>query len=163
MILTLCIEAFTPHIEDVLLGYDLPFPSQFPDFQLQIEGLVCLVLVPWDHMVRTSYPIALANCQLDPSWGIPTLHNLIEHAMASHRDNYMNQFIDLFIGALHVEDHGYLTDVFSRTAPFTNSPLKKLASAGACFFDHVYSQLAVMLQIQTTTKKALVEANDTFL
>ena len=74
----------------------------------------------------------------------------------------MNQFIDFLIGALYVEDHSYLTDVFSGTAPFTNNPLKKLASAGAYFFDHVYSQLAVMLKIQTTTKQTLVAANDAF-
>ena len=57
----------------ILMGYHLPFPTQFPDLQLQIEDLVCLVLVPWGHIVRTSYSIALANCQLDPSWGVPTL------------------------------------------------------------------------------------------
>ena len=68
--------------------------------------------------------------------------------------------MDLFIGALHIGDHSYLTDVFSGTAPFTNNPLKKLASAGACFFDHVYSQLAVILKIQTATKQNLVAGND---
>ena len=61
MILTLCIEAFTPHIEDLIQGYHLPLPSQFPDLQLQIEDLVCLVLAPWGHIVSTSYPIALAS------------------------------------------------------------------------------------------------------
>ena len=67
MILTLCIEAFTTHIEDALVGCHLPLPTQFPDLQLQIEDLVCLVLVPWDHIVRTSCSIALVSCQLDPS------------------------------------------------------------------------------------------------
>ena len=48
----------------------------------------------------------------------------------------------------------------SGAAPFTNNPLKKLASAAAYFFDHVDSQLAVMLKLQTTTKQTLVAAND---
>ena len=74
----------------------------------------------------------------------------------------MNQFIDFFVGALHVEDHSYLIDVFSGTAPYTNSPLKKLAAAGAYFFDHVYSQVAVLLKIQTTTKQTLVAATNAF-
>ena len=89
MTLMLCIVVFTPHIEDAIQGYHLPLPSQFPDLQLQNEDLVCFALVPWIHIVRTSYSIALANCQLDPSWGLPTLHNLIEHAMPSHEDNYI--------------------------------------------------------------------------
>ena len=141
MILTLCIEAFTPYIEDVLISYRLPLPTQFPDLQLQIEDLVCLVLVSWDRIVRTSYPIALVNCQLNPKWGVPTLH-------------------DFFIGALHVEDHSYLLDVFSGTPPYTDNPLKKLAAAGAYLFDH--SQVAVLLKIQTTTKQTLVAANNAF-
>ena len=155
MILTLCIEAFTPHIEDVLWGYHLLLPGQIPDLQLQIENLVFLALVPWDHLVRTSYSAALANCQIDPSWGvptllkfIPTLLKFIEHAMPSHDDNCMNQFIDLFVGVLHLDEKSYLIDVFSGTAPFTNNSLRKLASAGAYFFDHVYSQVAVLMKTQ---------------
>ena len=46
MILTLCLEAFAPHIEDVLLEYRLPLPGKIPELQLQVENLVCLVLVP---------------------------------------------------------------------------------------------------------------------
>ena len=93
MILTLCIEAFTPHIEDVIQSYHLLLPPQFPDLQLQTEDPVCSVLVPWDHILRTSYSIALASCGLDPSWGVPTLHNLIEHAMPSQTTIYINPLI----------------------------------------------------------------------
>ena len=82
--------------------------------------------------------------------------------MPSHEVNYMNHSIDFFIGALHVEDHSYLIDVFSGTPPYTNNPLKQLAPAGAYFFDHVYSQVAVLLKIQTTTKQTLVAANNAF-
>ena len=156
MILSLCIEAFTPHIEQVIQDYHLPLSSEIPDPD---ADLVCLVLVPWDHMVRTSYSIALARCHLDPSWRVPTLHNLIEHALPSQHDNYMHQLIDLLTGALHMDGHSYLIDEFSGTTPFTNNPLKKLASAGACFFDHVSFQMAVMLKIQTTTNQNLVAAN----
>ena len=72
----------------------------------------------------------------------------------------MEQFIELFVGALHLEDKSYLLDVFSGTAPYTNNALKKLAGAGAYCFDHVYTQVAVLLKIQTTTKQSLVAAND---
>ena len=34
---------------------------------------------------------SLANCHLDPRWGVPTLHNLIQHAMPSETENYMHQ------------------------------------------------------------------------
>ena len=61
-----------------------------------------------------------------------------------------------------MDEHHYLLEVFSGSAPYPNSPLKKLASAGASFFDHVYTQLAVMLKIQTTTNQNLVAANDAF-
>ena len=74
----------------------------------------------------------------------------------------MHQFIELFVGALHLDEKSYLLDVFSGTAPFTKDSLKKLAAAGAYFFDHVYSQVAVLPKIQTTTKQNLVAANDAF-
>ena len=49
---------------------------------------------------------------------------LIEHAMPSLYDNYMTQFIEFFVGALHLEDKSYLLDVFSGTAPKTNNAKK---------------------------------------
>ena len=48
-------------------------------------------------------------------------------------------------------------------APFTNAPLKRLAAAGSSFFDHIYAQLATLLQIQTITKQNLVAPNDAFV
>ena len=45
---------------------------------------------------------------------------LIEHAMPSHEDNYMNQFMELFVEALHLEDKSYLLDV-----PLTPTMLSK--------------------------------------
>ena len=72
-----------------------------------------------------------------------------------------------------INDSPLFTDVFGGLAPFTNAPLKRLASAGSSFFDHIYAQLATLLhiyaqlatllQIQTITKQNLVAPNDAFV
>ena len=122
MILTLCLEAFAPLIEDLVLEYHLPLPGKVLGLQLQTENLVCLILVPWDHLVRTGFSTALSYSEIDPQWGVPTLMKLIEHATPSHGVNYMDQFTELFAGALHLEDKSYLVDVFSGSAPYTTLP-----------------------------------------
>ena len=72
--------------------------------------------------------------------------------MPSHEDNYMNQFIEFFVRALHLDGKSYLLDIFSGTVPYTNDSLKKLVAAGIYFFDHIYSQAAILLKIQIIIK-----------
>ena len=73
---------------------------------------------------------------------------------------YLQQFVDNLVEIVH--KHPVTIDIFGGLPPFTNAPLKKLASAGSYFFDQVYAQLASLLQVQTTTKQNLVAPNDAF-
>ena len=45
-------------------------------------------------------------------------------------------------------------------APFTNEDLKKLASAGSCFFDTLYYQVSAMYRLQTTKNQHLPAPNN---
>ena len=54
-----------------------------------------------------------------------------------------------------IHSHKHLVDVFAGHPPFTNAPLKKLASAGSYYFDHVYAQIG--------TRQNLVVANDSLV
>ena len=112
-------------------------------------------------MIRTSYNLALDYFRITPAWDIPAFEAPLTSLLPSHEQTYLQQFIDILTRVIN--DSQLFTDVFGGLAPFTNAPLKKLASAGSSFFDHVYAQLATVLQIQTTTKQNLVAPNDAFV
>ena len=119
-------------MEQLIYDYHLPQPTEVPDLNMKVSDLVCLVLVPWDHLVRTSCHLALRNCELDPRWGVPTFHNFMAHALPLGTENYMTQFIQFFAGAIHMDEHHYLLDVFQAlphtpTALSRNWPLQVLA------------------------------------
>ena len=158
--LTLIEEALLPLSESVIQDYNLPSPKSIPSLQLSYKDLT-LVWVPWDHMVRTSHFMALDYFQITPVWDIPAIESLLNNLLPAQDQPYLQQFTDNFVEILH---HTPLfTDIFGGLAPFTNAPLKKLASAGSSFFDQVYAHLASLLQIQTTTKQNLVAPNDAFV
>ena len=158
MMLTICNEAFTPVIEDVITEYGLPLPSEVPSLQLTTPDVLGLVLLPWDHMVRTSYSLALQQFQITPKWELSALEALLQDLLPSEDQCYLDQFAQVLVEVTH--GHKHLLDVLSGQAPFTNAPLKKLASAGSYYFDHVYAQIGSLLKVQTTTKQNLVAAND---
>ena len=158
MMLTICNEAFTPVIEDVITEYGLPLPSEVPSLQLTTPDVLGLVLLPWDHMVRTSYSLALQQFQITPKWELSALEALLQDLLPLEDQCYLYQFAQVLVEVTH--GHKHLLDVLSGQAPFTNAPLKKLASAGSYYFDHVYAQIGSLLKVQTTTKQNLVAAND---
>ena len=158
MLLTICNEAFAPVIENVITEYGLPLPSEVPSLQLTTRDVLGLVLLPWDHMVRTSYSLALQQFQITPKWELPALEALLNTLLPSEEQCYLEQFAQVLVEVTH--GHKHLLDVLSGQAPFTNAPLKKLASAGSYYFDHVYAQIGSLLKVQTTTKQNLVAAND---
>ena len=154
-------EVLLPLSESVIQDYNLPSPQTIPSLQLSYKDLTTLVWVPWDHMVRTSYFMALDYFQITPVWDIPAIESLLNNLLPSQDQPYLQQFTDNFVEILHYTP--LFTDIFGGLAPFTNAPLKKFASAGYSFFDQVYAQLASLLKIQTTTKQKLVAPNDAFV
>ena len=147
MLLTICNEAFAPVIENVITEYGLPLPSEVPSLQLTTPDVLGLVLLPWDHMVRTSYSLALQQFQITPKWELPALEALLNTLLPSEEQCYLEQFAQVLVEVTH--GHKHLLDVLSGQAPFTNAPLKKLASAGS----YVYAQIGSLLKVQTTTKQ----------
>ena len=105
--------------------------------------------------------MALDYFQITPVWDIPAIESLLNNLLPSQDQPYLQQFVDNFVEILHYTP--LFTDIFAGLAPFTNAPLKKLASPGSSFFDQVYAQLASLLKIHTTTKQNLVAPNDAFV
>ena len=149
-----------PVAQNVIDEYSLPSPSTVDNLNLTIKDLTTLVWLPWDHMVRTSYSLALEHYQIPLIWDIPSIDSLLNKFLPGMDQPYLQQFVDNLVEIVH--KHSLAIDVFGGLAPFTNAPLKKLASAGSYCFDQVYAQLASLLQVQTTTKQNLVAPNDAF-
>ena len=146
-------------VETVISEYNLPRPSSIPFLNRTYKDFTTLVWLPWDHMVRTSYSMALEYFRITPVWDIPEA--LLNNLLPSQDQTYFQQFTDMLTEVIN--DPPLFTDVFGGLAPFTNAPLQRLASAGSSFFDHIYAQLATILQIQTTAKQNLVAPNDAFV
>ena len=158
--LSLMEEALTPVAQNAVDEYSLPSPSSVANLDLTIKDLTALVWLPWDHMVRTSYSLALEHYQIPLVWDIPSIDSLLNKFLPGMEQPYLQQFVDNLVEIVH--KHPVTIDIFGGLPPFTNAPLKKLASAGSYFFDQVYAQLASLLQVQTTTKQNLVAPNDAF-
>ena len=158
--LSLMEEALTPVAQNVVDEYSLPSPSSVANLDLTIKDLTTLVWLPWDHMVRTSYSLALEHYQIPLVWDIPSIDSLLNKFLPGMEQPFLQQFVDNLVEIVH--KHPVTIDIFGGLPPFTNAPLKKLASAGSYFFDQVYAQLASLLQVQTTTKQNLVAPNDAF-
>ena len=161
MLLTICNEAFHPVIENVIMDYGVPLPNEVPSLDLKTQDVLGLVLLPWDHMVRTSFSIALQTFQITPKWDVSSIETLLTNLLPSEEQCYLDQFAHVLVEG--VREHQHLLDVFAGSAPFTNAPLKKLASAGSCYFDHVYTQIATLLKVQTATEQNLVAANNSLV
>ena len=158
MLLTICTEAFHPVIENAILEYGLPLPKEVPSLDLKTPDVLGLVLLPWDDMVRTTFSMALQIFQITPKWGHTSIEILLTSLLPSEDQCYLDQFAHILVEVVH--GHQHLLDVFAGHAPFTNAPLKKLASAGSF---HVYTQIGTLLKAQTTTKKSRVAANDSLV
>ena len=161
MLLTICNEAFHPVIENAILAYGLPLPREVPSLDLKTPDVLGVVLLAWDHMVRTSFSMALQTFQIIPKWDPTSIEALPTNLLPSEDQCYLDQFAHILVEVVH--SHQHLLDVFAGHAPFTNAPLKKLASAGSYYFDHVYTQIGTLLKAQTTTKQNLVAANDSLV
>ena len=120
--LTLIEEALLPLVESVTLDYNLPTPNTVSSLQLTCKDLTTLVWLPWDHMVRTSYFMALDYYQLTPVWDIPAIEALLNNLLPAQDQTYLQQFADNFVEILHYAP--LFTDIFGGLAPFTNAPLK---------------------------------------
>ena len=102
--------------------------------------------------------MALQTFQITPKWDPISIEFLLTILLPSQDQCYLDQFAHSLVEVVH--SHQHLLDVFAGQAQFTNAPLKKLASAGSYYFDHVYTQSGTLLKVQTTTKQNLVATND---
>ena len=158
---TICHEAFLPFVETVVSDYNLPLPDSIPSLKLSLTDLLALVWIPWDHMIRTSFSLALDCFQIQPTWDMPAFESLLTSLLPSPEHFCLQHFADIFSEVIH--ELQLLLDVFAGLAPFTNATLKKLASAGSYYFDRIYAQLATIFNIQTTTKQNLPAPNHVFV
>ena len=144
MLLTICNEAFQPVIENAIMEYGLPLPNEVPSLDLKTQDVLGLVLLPWDHMVRTSFSMALETFHITPKWDPISIESVLTNLLPSQDQCYLDQFAYSLVEIVH--SHQHLLDLFAGQAPFTNAPLKKLASAGSYYFDHVYTQIGTLLK-----------------
>ena len=105
MMLTICNEAFTPVIEDVITEYGLPLPSEVPSLQLTTPDVLGLVLLFWDHMVRTSYSLALQQFQITPKWELSALEALLQDLLPLEDQCYLDQFAQVLVEVTHGHKH----------------------------------------------------------
>ena len=159
MLLTVCNEAFHPGIENAILEYGLPLPNEVPSFDLKTPDVRGLVLLPWDHMVRTSFAVALQTFQITPKWDPTCIEALLTNLLPSEDQCYLDQFAYILVEVVH--SHQHLVDVFAGHPPIHQCSFKASASRVLLhYFDHVYAQIGTLLKVQTTTKQNLVAAND---
>ena len=100
--------------------------------ELIYKDLIILVWLPWDHMIRINYFIVLDYFQIIYIWDIPTIISLLNKLLPIQDQTCLQQFTDNFAEILYYIL--FFTDIFGDLAPFTNAPLKKLASGRLILF-----------------------------
>ena len=100
-LLTIMEEVLLPLVENVILEYNLPTPNTVSSLQLTCKDLTTLVWLPWDHVVRTSYFMALDYFRITPVWDIPAIEALLNNLLPAQDQTYLQQFTDNLVEILH--------------------------------------------------------------
>ena len=143
-------RSFKTYAQNVIDVFSLPPHSSVACLHLTIKDLTTLVWLAWDHLVRTSYSLALEHYQISLVWDIPSIDSVLNKFLPGMEQPYLVEIMNLQEPCYprFFWEFSYTTMVHSRNLPQQNH-----------ISFEVYAQIDSFLHVQITTKQNLVCPN----